>query len=134
MIINKANTGNFGRSLRFKRWTRTGFAVFASITACVSIGQVKASVADCLLKKQEYVSDAKKAALIPESCPDHKTVTDVTAFEAVSDLKYPFPITVSDKISQCKSEINLNKILITTSPRLMHGPILHQPFLFSFFR
>jgi hypothetical protein len=53
MDTKKQYTKKHGNILRFKRWSRAKYAVFASISSCVSIGRLKASIADCLLKKQE---------------------------------------------------------------------------------
>lgn len=40
------------RNLRFRRWSRKGYAAFASIGACVSIGQVCKSIVESALRKQ----------------------------------------------------------------------------------
>ncbi len=53
MQFNQNNIKKFAKNLRFKRWSRVNYAVFASISSCVTIGRLKASIADCLLKKQE---------------------------------------------------------------------------------
>jgi hypothetical protein len=53
MDTKQQYTKKHGNFLRFKRWSRTRYAVFASISSYVSIGKLKASIADCLLKKQE---------------------------------------------------------------------------------
>ena len=53
MDTKQQYTKKHGYYLRFKRWSRAKYAVFASISSCVSIGKLKASIADCLLKKQE---------------------------------------------------------------------------------
>ncbi len=53
MYAMQQDIKRFGRNLRFKRWSRANFAVFASISSCVSIGRLKVSITDCLLKKQE---------------------------------------------------------------------------------
>jgi len=53
MNTKQQYTKKHGNYLRFKRWSRAKYAVFASISSCVSIGKVKVSIADCLLKKQE---------------------------------------------------------------------------------
>ena len=46
-------TRNFNKqlSLRFRRWSRVGFAIFSSLSNAVSIGQLSFSIADKSLQK-----------------------------------------------------------------------------------
>jgi hypothetical protein len=46
-------TRNFNKqlSLRFRRWSRAGFAIFRSLSNAVSIGQLSFSIADKSLQK-----------------------------------------------------------------------------------
>jgi len=39
------------KSIRFRRWSRTGYAVFCSLTCCVTIGALSVSVSDKTLQK-----------------------------------------------------------------------------------
>ena len=41
---------------RFRRWSRAGYAVFSSLSHCVSIGFLKTSIADSSLRKANIVS------------------------------------------------------------------------------
>lgn len=43
-------------SIRFRRWSRVGYAVFCSLSCCVSIGALAVSVSDKTLQKSEGVS------------------------------------------------------------------------------
>ncbi|MDR0430327.1 MAG: hypothetical protein LBH58_07610 [Tannerellaceae bacterium] len=40
-------------SIRFRRWTRKGYAMFSSLGRCVTIGTLGCKVADASLKKQK---------------------------------------------------------------------------------
>lgn len=44
----------FKRSVRFRKWSRKAYAVFASICYQVSIGHVSKDIADSALAKKEY--------------------------------------------------------------------------------
>ncbi|MDF9830972.1 hypothetical protein [Parabacteroides sp. PF5-6] len=39
--------------IRFRRWSRKGYAVFSSLGRCVTIGALKKGLADASLKKQQ---------------------------------------------------------------------------------
>jgi hypothetical protein len=43
-------------TLRFRRWSRVGYAVFCSLSCCVSIGALAVSVSDKTLQKSEGIS------------------------------------------------------------------------------
>lgn len=43
-------------TIRFRRWSRVGYAVFCSLSCCVSIGALAVSVSDKTLQKSEGVS------------------------------------------------------------------------------
>ena len=44
----------FKKSVRFRKWSRKAYAVFASICYQVSIGHVSKDIADSALAKKEY--------------------------------------------------------------------------------
>ena len=43
-------------TIRFRRWSRVGYAVFCSLSCCVSIGSLAVSVSDKTLQKSEGIS------------------------------------------------------------------------------
>lgn len=43
-------------TIRFRRWSRVGYAVFCSLSCCVSIGALAVSVSDKTLQKSEGIS------------------------------------------------------------------------------
>ena len=45
------------QSLRFKRWSRKGYAAFASMHQHVTIGCLAVAVSDCSCQKQQQLSD-----------------------------------------------------------------------------
>ncbi|MDR2968387.1 MAG: hypothetical protein LBV32_02130 [Tannerellaceae bacterium] len=49
--------------IRFRRWSRKGYAMFCSLGRCVTIGALKKGVADASLKKQK--APAGKMFLLP---------------------------------------------------------------------
>jgi len=48
-----SQTINSGNTIRFRRWSRVGYAIFNSLTRCVNIGALSASVCDKTLQKLE---------------------------------------------------------------------------------
>jgi len=47
----KKTTSN--RIIRFRRWSRNGYAIFSSLGCCVTIGTLGRTIADASLKKQK---------------------------------------------------------------------------------
>jgi hypothetical protein len=44
------------RQVRFRRWSRVGYAVFCSLTCCVTIGCLSVSVSDKMFQKTDGIS------------------------------------------------------------------------------
>ena len=44
------------KSIRFRRWSRTGYAVFRSLACCVTIGCLAVSIADKTFQKTAGIS------------------------------------------------------------------------------
>jgi len=55
MISGNTNISQNKNLIRFRRWSRANYAIFVSLSVCVSIGQLSANVADSSLKKQVNV-------------------------------------------------------------------------------
>lgn len=54
-------------TIRFRRWSRKAYAAFASIGRCVTIGNLRKSVADCSLSKQKATGAAGHASCDKDS-------------------------------------------------------------------
>ncbi len=52
--MNK-KTQNTNSTFRFRRWSRLNYAVFCSLSCCVSIGALAVSVSDKTLQKSEKI-------------------------------------------------------------------------------
>lgn len=62
------------RLIRFRQWSRKGYAMFASLGVCTTIGQLRKNVTECALRKQgapEITPEAKNLS------HEEKTDTDI---------------------------------------------------------
>lgn len=59
----KQQTG-LSRLIRFRQWSRKGYAMFASLGICTTIGQLRKNVTECALRKQG----------VPEATPEAKNL------------------------------------------------------------
>lgn len=55
----KISSHNKSKSIRFRRWSRKGYAVFCSLSKNVTIGRVCVSICDLSLKKSSQTSSNK---------------------------------------------------------------------------
>jgi hypothetical protein len=75
--------------LRFRRWSRAGYAVFCSLSRCVSIGRLKAATADCALWKSKSLSSVAGFRTLTfddvvdedRYCPDECAFFDIVPFQ-----------------------------------------------------
>lgn len=68
-------------SIRFRRWSRAGYAIFCSLARTVSIGSVTASISDKSLQKAVGVSKNSFCALVSKAESSEKSM-EVLELEA----------------------------------------------------
>lgn len=54
-------------SIRFRRWSRAGYAIFCSLACAVTIGCVAVSISDKSLQKAAGVSNSSVCSLVADS-------------------------------------------------------------------
>jgi hypothetical protein len=64
------------RSIRFRRWSRAGYAVFCSLTCCVTIGSLSVSVSDSILQKTNGITRNEVFSSISDLFSAGKEVVD----------------------------------------------------------
>jgi len=75
----KSKNTHISSSLRFRRWSRAGYAVFCSLGCTVTIGSLAVSVSDKSLQKS--VGNSK--------CPAFNFTCDVDSRDPFSELQDP---------------------------------------------
>lgn len=71
-------------TVRFRRWSRKGYAAFASLGQCVTIGQVRKSITERALTKQVAPGITRPTEQVENSRDDHDTPTmPITAIETL---------------------------------------------------
>ena len=56
--------------IRFRRWNRKSYSMFASLGKCVTIGQVCKSIAEASLSKNTSLCNTRTATDTPDKAPD----------------------------------------------------------------
>ncbi len=59
-------------TIRFRRWSRAGYAVFCSLSSTVTIGRLSVSIADRSLQKAVETSADFRFAISSEESPEEK--------------------------------------------------------------
>ena len=99
------------RNARFRRWSRQSWAVFASLSAIVSIGFLSVSVGEkSLLKSKTGLSDT--ALLVIDNESDRESETDV-----LDNLStFLSQIVVLNQTSEAAAACGLNNIVLSPKP------------------
>jgi len=77
----KTKNVNTPVSLRFRRWSRAGYAIFCSLSRAVTIGCLAISISDKSLQKAMGISKSSVTALEPETESRDKS-TELMELEA----------------------------------------------------
>ena len=72
-------------SIRFRRWSRKGYAVFVSLRIVVTIGHVCRSIADAALSKNKSFSENREQRTFSENREQRTSVDERMAEGAVDD-------------------------------------------------
>jgi hypothetical protein len=100
-------TQHTNSTLRFRRWSRVGYAVFCSLSCCVSIGALAISVSDKTLQKSEGISMAHVHSAL--------TTTDGSENDPVDDgLEATFQQAIIVSLSEMSSD-SAAALRLTTS-------------------
>src|ERR1035437_10127615 len=85
-------------SIRFRRWSRAGYAVFCSLSRIVTIGSLAVSISDKSLQKALGVSKRTVPAFASDDeSPDH--LPELLELDAtINQIK---EISIFDKLSEC---------------------------------
>lgn len=120
MVTKQQFTQKHGNYLRFKRWSRAKYAVFASISSCVSIGKLKASIADCLLKKQEN-SIIENQTIFNNTENSDSEISELEALEKFIENLKLLCIEITAGIQACKYSVSINLIIQSTKSKVDAG-------------
>ena len=104
----KTNKNNAASSIRFRRWSRAGYAVFCSLACTVTIGCVAISISDKSLQKAVGVSKSSKSTIVTESESPDK-LSELLEIEAVLNQNQEttlFEIT-TDRAAACHQVTNI---------------------------
>ncbi len=110
MLKKHNNSDTFKNSLRFRRWSRAKYAVFSGISACITIGQVRASVSDCLLKKSDNSISENSALFFSDNLFQEVRKTVESEFKNI--VLNVLPNIISDNAAHQENGL-INKLFTT---------------------
>lgn len=93
------------KSIRFRRWSRVGYAVFCSLTCCVTIGALSVSVLDKTLQKSVGTSSFSLLVNNSESDLPEKLKEQADLELAIQQLQ---EITILEKTFESAAACGLN--------------------------
>jgi len=104
----KTNKNNASSSIRFRRWSRAGYAVFCSLACTVTIGCVAISISDKSLQKAVGVTKSSNSTIASESESRDKLSELLELEAAITKIKETtlFEIT-SDRAAACLQVTNI---------------------------
>ncbi|MDD4968228.1 MAG: hypothetical protein PHT07_02245 [Paludibacter sp.] len=104
----KSTKNNTASSIRFRRWSRAGYAVFCSLACTVTIGCIAISISDKSLQKAVGVTESSNCTIASESESRDK-LSELLELEAVLNQNQEttvFEIT-SDRAVACDQVSNI---------------------------
>lgn len=104
-----ANRNN-NNSIRFRRWSRKGYAVFASLSKAVTIGVVQFSIEKQALKKTKhtYLESNQRDSVSDSPNYSEEQLTDNSEFVNQEILKNKSLIVSISKVEACEQYLNIN--------------------------
>jgi hypothetical protein len=104
----KTNKNKAASSLRFRRWSRAGYAVFCSLACAVTIGCVAVSISDKSLQKAVGVSKSSTCTIVSESESRDKLSELLELETAINKIQQTtlFELT-SDRAAACDQVPNI---------------------------
>jgi len=98
------------RIIHFRRWSRKGYAIFASLGQCVSVRQLTKSVTEASLKKQR-TAFAITQWNHPEEYPISSDEEESTLWDSITQLLLTLlqPQTTTEECSNNYSIVNSDK-------------------------
>jgi hypothetical protein len=108
-------------SIRFRRWSRAGYAVFCSLSRTVTIGSLAVSISDKSLQKAVGVSKRNVPAFaLADESPDH--LPELLELDAI--INQIREISVFEKLSEsaaaCSQVSNIYLFIRTVEMSLSH--------------